>query len=278
MLQCPKFRLRPAMLTRPFPRHLLFKLALWVLVLLPGIPFVVLSLAYTGYVFWPRNIDAITAIDLDPEARTLVVAAHGVRDSAASWSDELRLALGRDGTQAVSLDWRPYSDSPLVCSVVARRIGRAIGQKVAQQHGSLQAIHAIGHSCGAFVALGICEGMRTMAGVEGKPIRIHTTYLDPVSVYAGFFWRYGVDHFGRCADFSDAYIDTRDGVPGSNELLPFAHTFDVTAVGRAQAPDEPPHNWPARYYVLAAQRAALMAPDEANYQHFPRGQLTVVEP
>ena len=78
---------------------------------------------------------------------------------------------------------------------------------------------------------------------------MQTTYLDPVSVYSGLFWDYGLNHFGRCANFSDPYIDTEDTVPGSNQNLPHGYTFDVTQMRKDNKVVYPPHKWPTIFYI-----------------------------
>lgn len=74
------------------------------------------------------------------------------------------------------------------------------------------------------MALGLCEAVKE----KNSAIQIQTTYLNPVSVYTGVLWDYGINKFGICADFSDSYIDIRDSVLGSNVNLPHTATFDVT--------------------------------------------------
>ena len=66
-----------------------------------------------------------------------------------------------------------------------------MGQRLLKET-KVKSIHVIGHSCGAFVALGLCEAVKE----QSSDIKIQTTYLDPVSVYAGVWWNYGVDKFG----------------------------------------------------------------------------------
>lgn len=93
--------------------------------------------------------------------------------------------------------------------------------------------------------LGICEGAKSI-----KPtIKIQTTYLDPVAVYSGFFWQYGIKNFGSCANYSDTYIDTEDRVPGSNQAILHSATFDITQMRTSQKLDIPPHVWPTLFYL-----------------------------
>ncbi|MGB1263376.1 MAG: hypothetical protein ACPG52_10730 [Cognaticolwellia sp.] len=237
-----------------YRKHVLLRWLWWLAVIIPGIPFVLLSVGFQLYAHWPRGYSEVTSIAIKPNSQYLTLSAHGVKDSPLSWSNALQNMIkhsnsaqlkGVPATQ-ISLDWRPYSNNALVCSVTAKNIGAKLGEKIAQQP-NIKAVHLIGHSCGSFVIYGLCEKLKQL-----KPaIKVQTTYLDPVSIYSGVFWRYGVDKFGDCADFSDSYIDTQDGVPGSNEKLKNAYTFDVTGKRLAEKLPYAPHAWPTHFYLEA---------------------------
>lgn len=217
--------------------------------IIPGIPFILGSLGFIVYVFWPKDLSSVINIPLNSKAEFISISAHGVKDNSDSWSDELQKLIKQNNNelvqQNISLNWSDFSDNVLICSVSAKKIGYEIGERLIKET-KVKSIHAIGHSCGAFVALGLCEAIKE----KSADIKIQTTYLDPVSVYAGVRWDYGIDKFGTCADFSDSYIDTRDGVPGSNNNLPYTATFDVTELG-VKNKNIQPHNWPTQYYLLA---------------------------
>ena len=227
--------------------------------LIPGIPFILISLGLFIYAYWPRDFSSVTQFPLTQDIEYITLSAHGVNDSKESWSDELQQImtsmpypqLGNVSQQHHSIDWNNYSNNVFICSIAGKKIGIEIGKRLAAQS-SLKAIHAIGHSCGAFVVFGICEGAKS---VNPKMI-IQTSYLDPVAVYSGLFWRYGIDHFGHCANFSDNYIDTRNTVPGSNQPLPHVFTFDVTQQQTKQYGDYTPHAWPTRFYINAYKESA----------------------
>ena len=207
------------------------RLFVWLFVIIPGIPFLLGSVGITIYVYWPRDFSSVSQFSIDKRTEYITLSAHGVKDSPASWSDELQLLMAKHpysqlsevNQQNQSIDWQAYSSNVFICSVAGKRIGIEIGKHLATQP-DLKAIHAIGHSCGAFVILGICEGVKSI----NPKLIVQTTYLDPVSVYSGIFWDYGIDNFGSCSNFSDNYIDTRDTIPGSNQALPHVYTFDVT--------------------------------------------------
>ncbi len=209
---------------------------------LPTILFFLISFLLILYTFLPRSLD-LPSIDTE---RNMTILAHGIHDTPLTWSNSLAdIIEERDDTNhTIPLDWSKYAQSTFRCSVDGERLGRKIGQLLSSNK-SLQSLHLIGHSCGSFVIYGICRGIR-----EQSPwVNIQTTYLDPVSIYGGIFPNYGIDNFGNCANFSEAYIDTGDTVPGSNQLLPNTHTFDVTTVRHKARYTGTPHIWPTKYYT-----------------------------
>ncbi|WP_233267385.1 hypothetical protein [Paraglaciecola sp. L3A3] len=260
----------------------LIRLLFWGLVVLPGIPFVVISLAISIYVYWPRDFSSVTEFPLVKNVEYITLSAHGVNDTTASWSDELQQLMATSPysqlanvvQQNHSIDWQKFSSNVFMCSVAGKKIGIEMGKHLATMP-SLKAIHAIGHSCGSFITLGICEGAKSV----NPQLMVQTTYLDPVSVYSGVFWNYGIEHFGSCGDFSDNYIDTRDTVPGSNQALANSYTFDVTQQQTTKDADVPPHAWPTRYYLQAYRNNSaplLYKADLAEIKQFKKGEMTQI--
>lgn len=237
-----------------YRKHLLLRWLWWLAVIIPGVPFILFSVGFQLYAHWPRDFSAITSSALAPDTQYISLSVHGVKDNPESWSNPLQDIIKQSNneqladlsTAQISLAWQPYSDNALVCSVTGKNIGEELGNKIARLP-NIKAVHLIGHSCGAFVIYGLCQQLKHI-----KPnISVQTTYLDPVSIYSGIFWQYGVKKFGDCADFSDSYIDTKDGVPGSNEKLKNAYTFDVTGVRLEQKLPYAPHAWPTHFYLDA---------------------------
>ncbi len=254
----------------------LIRILLIIFIIIPGIPFILGSLGFSIYAFWPRDVSNIISIDILNSTTHISISAHGVKDSSESWSDELQATMSNrsiPNQQNISLDWRPFSDNPFICSVSGKQIGQQLGEKIADAS-NIKTVHAIGHSCGAYIVLGLCEGIKATK----KNIKIHTTYLAPVSVYAGFFWQYGINNFGSCGDFSDAYIDKDDKVPGSNQSLPHAHTFDVKQLRIKFYADEKPHNWPTKYYLDALKQDQVplyVNSGDGLNTIYPKGKLSV---
>jgi len=254
----------------------LVRWAIWLLVIIPGIPFILGSIGFIVYAFWPRDLTSVINIPLNEKSEFVSISAHGVKDNVNSWSDELQNVINHNNNelaqQNISFNWSEFSDKVLICSVSAKRIGYKIGQRLIKET-KVKSIHVIGHSCGAFVALGLCEAIKE----QSTDIKIQTTYLDPVSVYAGVFWNYGIDNFGTCADFSDSYIDTRDGVPGSNVNLPHTATFDVTELG-VKNKNIQPHNWPTQYYLEAYRNKKVpLIKETSQHQLYDLDKLITIE-
>ncbi|MFC1838642.1 hypothetical protein ACFL1N_03600 [Thermodesulfobacteriota bacterium] len=252
------------------------KLILYLLVAIPGGAFIFVSIGTLVYIYRPIDYSQIKMPVSNPGDKHVFVLAHGVRDTTASWSDPLKHELEEKNPDArvISLEWKPYSESTLRCSVDGRRIGNIIGKKLAAGK-NLESMHLIGHSCGSFVILGICEAVKSVR----NDVSIQTTYLDPVSVYGGLLWNYGINRFGGCSDFSDSYIDTGDTIPGSNDLIPHTITFDVTAVREKVKFEGSPHVWPTVYYqqLVRSDKNLELRKDTHLPSKYSRGVLVKVK-
>ena len=231
------------------PLHTIKKWALrlfiW-LVVLPGIPFVVGSVAMLLYANWPASVENIHYQSIKPSTHTLTIVTHGMNDNAQSWANAMAEAINhstKTGYQAIAIDWQPYAKDMLRCSRNASVIGQNLADSITQQYPNIKQVHFIAHSAGSFMAYGFCQ----RAKQQNPAIQIHNTYLDPVSVFRGIDWDYGENHFGRCADFAETYINVGDGVPGSNVPLANTFTFDITAL-KPKDYSNSGHLWPVDYY------------------------------
>jgi pimeloyl-ACP methyl ester carboxylesterase len=243
-------------------------LLLCVFLILPVLSFLLASTAIMAYIFWPTDLSRITMPSIDPTAKNVVVLAHGLNDNPSSWSTDLkhkfkqRLLKERETSEVIALDWNPYSKSALRCSVHGKRIGAAIGYQMAES-ARLKSAHLIGHSCGAFVILGLCEALKA----ERSDIQIQTSYLAPVNIYGGIFWNYGSSHFGRCASFSDAYFDREDTI-GENRATVHSYSFDITDARKKLDERVSPHIWPTIYYRQLVESG--LYPNLRNYANLPK--------
>lgn len=254
-------------------RHWL-AIVIWLLVGLPLATFVLANIVLLAYLFWPNKYDGMDFHYFQPLHSHAIVMAHGVNDTPATWVEPLMARYREQSTASdlFAVDWSAYAGNPLRCAIDGGRIGRRIGRQLVA-NGRLHSVQLIGHSCGAFVIYNLCREIKAL----NRAIQVQTTYLDPVSIYGPWF-DYGVDHFGDCADYSDAYIDTGDHIAGSNQLLAFTHTYDVTAVRERYHVDIHPHLWPTLYYqqLLTNGRPLTLQNTPDLNQRKPRGVLEIL--
>jgi len=243
----------------PFLKRYWRRLAIWFLLIIPIGSFILVSLSILIFSFWPNSFDSINFSQFNKDNSHQLVMAHGMKDGTSTWIRELESIYQSKNYsgEVSSVDWSAYSMNTFRCAPYGKRIGERVGKQIAKNP-SLKSLHLVSHSCGAFVIYGMCESVKK----ERPEIKIQTTYLDPVSIY-GLSRHYGIKHFGSCADYSEAYIDTEDHVPGSNQLLPLAHTYDVTQTRKRIDEDYPPHNWPTEYYKLLVKENS--APEFRNH-------------
>ncbi|WP_199609004.1 hypothetical protein [Flocculibacter collagenilyticus] len=237
--------------------HPLVKWFIHLSITLPVVSFLIVSLLIITFIFWPRNFDTYFDTYNKAEfqqASHWVMVSHGLNDLGSDWDRRLTTILKNKFPNAAifALDWRSHATNPLTCSINAMRIGGVIA-RLALSNTQLTKMHLIGHSCGAFVNYGTCLAVKAI----NKDIYIKTTYLDPVTIYGGVFWDYGVKAFGSCADVSDTYYDTRDSVYGSNQAFPLSYSHDVTAVNQHYEYDASPHLWPIEFYIKALENQSL---------------------
>lgn len=232
---------------------------LWWLVILPGIPFVLISIGMLLYANWPSSPGPWHMTSLNPQAQQLTLMTHGMGDNAESWATDLAELLRTrvsDTHSVAAVDWRVGAKSMLRCSRNASVIGERLASEVLHQAPQLQQVHFIAHSAGSFMAYAFCREIK-----RRKPdMQVQTTYLDPNGIYRGLDWGYGTRNFGNCADRSRAYLHIGDGVPGSEEALEHAPSLDITALKPADMDNG--HLWPVHYYLqqIRQQPPAYSAP------------------
>lgn len=253
-----------------YARQHYIKLALWLFIIIPLVPFVLLNVALMVYMYWPISYDKLPPLPAIESDKSLTILAHGLHATPAQWSLPLKAMLEQQPQQQViALDWSAYAKDAFRCSIDGKRIGQQLGERLAQQ--DVEQLHLIAHSCGSFVIVGLCQSLKA----QQRDIKVHTTYLDPVSVYGGLWWNYGISHFGQCADFSDAYIDPRDGIPGSDRALEHAYTFDVSPLSQQVNYQGSPHQWPVQFYLNAVNDGLNITFEQRKVieQRFDKNQL-----
>ncbi|WP_296045240.1 alpha/beta fold hydrolase [uncultured Alteromonas sp.] len=254
----------------------------WLVILFvwPAIPFFVVTLGFVvfSYFPWPLTFD-VEAPVVSEQKDELIILIHGKDDSPDTWPTAFAKALETsvltDKQQVATIDWYDYSTNLFRVANNARRIGHQLGEDLAE-YSQLKKVHLIAHSAGAFMAYGYCETLKQL----NPDVFVQTTYLDPLGPYSGFQWHYGTQHFGSCADVSDAYIDIHDNVPGSNVPVEHTHTFDVSALRLADKKYQgTAHMWPIHYYRTAVLSGQLpfWEPGEEVLGRYPRRKHTIFE-
>lgn len=211
---------------------------------LPIGSFFLASAALLLYVFWPLQSYIVEVPQTT--SKNIVVISHGLKDSNQTWATKLKGAIEHNSpdSNVVAIDWSPYAGNAFTCAVNGRRIGNQIAETLIDSD-SLANVKVVGHSCGAFVNFGICEGLKAH-----KPrIEVESVFLDPVSVYGGIRWNFGLNNFGSCADKSMTIFDTEDNVPGSNQAPKYSKGIDVTDLKQQYDYSGTAHQWPIYYYI-----------------------------
>jgi len=209
-----------------------------------------------------------------PQARGLIVIAHGVEARADSWPLTLERAFrthgaGEDLWDIYRVDWYELSLRPLAAPRRGYALGLAIGRALSERVDSYEVIHLVGHSAGAHVVQGITDAI----GESAEPPVVFATFLDPFVARSVPRLYWGVRHLGTNADFAESYVTRKDRVPFTNSLLQRAHNVDLTGILPA-GPDQPDnfaHLWPILYYrtpVLAGQEAGILISPAARLGEF----------
>jgi hypothetical protein len=221
--------------------------------------------------------------------RNLLFVVHGSGDTAAAWPADFKAGVEkninhREQWDIVTYDWSTYAEDKATASKSGLEIGRYIGSTLASGDYHYERIQFVGHSVGAFVVQAACDAYRENA--TGST-RIHLTFLDPFTGNGLIDWTYGKRRFGEGADFAEAYINTDDPVPSSNDPLNKSHNFDVTAQAPESLSDRDRHWWPVSFYIESIEKEgekfgyplSLMATGDGpptEQALFPAGATTIV--
>eukprot|EP00303_Exanthemachrysis_gayraliae_P004860 CAMPEP_0205999212 /NCGR_PEP_ID=MMETSP1464-20131121/711_1 /ASSEMBLY_ACC=CAM_ASM_001124 /TAXON_ID=119497 /ORGANISM="Exanthemachrysis gayraliae, Strain RCC1523" /LENGTH=315 /DNA_ID=CAMNT_0053372397 /DNA_START=1 /DNA_END=948 /DNA_ORIENTATION=- len=164
-----------------------------------------------------------------------------------------------------------------------QQIGRYVGRELAKAPG-LRSLHVIGASVGAFPA-DACAAAYVNAK-RGDPDRAHVrlTLLDPLILRGVFETGYGAANFGRTVDYAEAYLNTDDQVPSTNEELANAFTYNITGCAerrKFEGEDELHNNhaWPTAYFAYHYQTKVMKNGELVLPQHdaeHPRGGVVDV--
>ena len=217
-------------------------------------------------------------LDLPGDARVVLIVAHGSADGDNPLFPEIiarirahYAATGRNDVAVRFLHWAPWSDQRLRAVATAEKLGTRLGGMLAA-HQSLEELHLITHSSGAYIADALCESYRQQLPAQAPAAQLTMVFLDPFQLHGFVDWRHGARNHGRCADFAIAVINRDDVAPATNAPLENAWNIDITAhPGRATFPHNG-HYWPLQYYRDLLPGLAS-EPLEASHQQYPRGTL-----
>ncbi len=234
------------------------------------------SAIFDAYTRLPARFD-VRPLGLDPATRAAVLLLHGRHGESEPTLLTLaarlgELAAGEPGTVTVLYRWAPWSDPRFRSRSNGKHIGEALGAELAKLP-QLGTLRLIGQSSGAFLLDPLCESYRKAGGRA----RIVITYLDPMGFSGGFDPWWGARHYGACADYAEAFINTDDMAMGTNYPLRHAWNVDVTELPKPADYRDGGHRWPMRYYLDRLGAGDLIAA-EATYNHHDRPRGAVVTP
>jgi hypothetical protein len=233
--------------------------------------FVAICVIFDIYTRVPARFP-VTPLHLDPAARSAVLLFHGRRgeNEPALLALEQKLQLlarAQTGTTVRRYVWAPHSHPRFRCQANGEHVGETLGAELAAV-GGLESIHLIGQSAGAFLLDPLCQAYRKAGGRA----RVVMTYLDPMGFRGGFDPLWGARHYGACADYAEAFINTDDRAMGTNTFLRHAWNVDVTSLPKPADYRDGGHRWPLRYYLDHVDAGDVTAAAHAHGDR-PRGAV-----
>jgi len=229
------------------------------------------GLAGELYARLPASIE-VEPLDFHAATRdvTLLFHGRGGRDEPGLVALERRLheLIGtQPGSVVRRYIWAPHSDVRLRAAENGERIGHELGRELARLP-ALEAVHLVAHSAGAYVLDPLCRALR--AGTQRR-VRVTMTFLDPMGIRGTVDTGWGQRHYGACADYAEAWINTDDRVPASNDPLAHAYNIDVTAASGRAAYGGDGHRWPMYSYLAELDAERLRA--QWSHETRPRGAV-----
>ncbi|MGI9309787.1 MAG: hypothetical protein ACR2P6_11030 [Gammaproteobacteria bacterium] len=246
------------------------KIFIWIV----GLPLVA-ALGLELYTRLPTRAE-IPPLNLPADTQYAVLFLHGTNGKdeplLIEAAETVKQQLGdQPGVAIRYIVWSPWSDNRLRAGINGRKIGKQLGQELADLP-ELKYLRLIVHSAGAYTLTPLCEAYRNNAA---EPGHLEMTYLDGMGIRGGWDYFYGYRHYGECADFSMAIINTDETVPGTNAPLVQSYNIDVTAHPARQTigSDLDGHHWPIRYFIAMLNSEAI-TPGQRSYENYPRGTVS----
>lgn len=192
-------------------------------------------------------------------------------------------------------DWKKWCGNLLRASRDSEKVGKRVGKQIGEfsvhlqkkrghsdSDDRLKKVHVIGISCGAFAANAVIEEIRR---IEKKnkikdEDRIYTklTLLDPFTLRGIFGKDFGVNNFGKEADYCEHFLNTDDPVPSTNEPCKNAFVYDITLNEDRKTfiplPNDNMHSYPAFFYGMNWNKFNSEMCEDGNKIHdanLPRG-------
>lgn len=141
-------------------------------------------------------------------------------------------------------DWSAWRGNLFRAAFDSQAVGISIADYFLRTKPQLTHIHVVGISVGAFAADSFVREIKS----KNSKVKTQLTLLDPFCSRGVFHQNYGINYFGREADFCEHFLNTDDPVPFTNDPLRHAHVFDVThTAARASftpLPNDNMHSWP----------------------------------
>lgn len=179
-------------------------------------------------------------------ADSLLIVVHGGGDSAAGWPAGFvtRAEAGLkepDRWDIWAYDWAKDAEGGVNVTRRGERHGEWLGEQLAAS--PYTHVHLVGHSAGAFVLYGATATLG-----PDSAMTVHETFFDPFGGLGLVRWGYGERRFGETSDFAEAYVNTEDGVPSTDDPFPGMVSFDLSSFADDDLEAKPGHRFPIGWY------------------------------
>jgi hypothetical protein len=190
-------------------------------------------------------------------------------------------------------DWRNWRKDIFRAAYDSEYIGQLLGEQIAYMkddstgENKIKDIHIVGVSAGSFAANAVIKAYkRAIVKHYGlKALRtVHTrlSLLDPFTLKGATGFNYGINNFGKEADFCEHFLNSDDPVPSTNTPVKNAYVYDITKSKDREKftplPGDNMHSWPAAYFGMKWKTEIdprLKNPifGDANHDSKPRGSV-----
>lgn len=186
-----------------------------------------------------------------PARDRLVLAIHGSQDDPDVWANDALERLGPHLPEPErwaqhAWDWSARAEARGLAASRGQDEGEALADDLLALAPGYAHVLVVAHSVGAFVAQSMIEAL---ARDPRRGPHIHVVFLDPFGMDGILDWDHGQTHFGRTAPAAEAYLNTDDASPTTDDPLEHAHNVDVTPARPTDWPDDRAHWWPIEAWL-----------------------------